>query len=222
MDGIDGVNSTEAVAKSFPAYPDIGHETSQNPSATQSHVVLRWLRHDIPFISMLLLALFGVVFRLPVIYWVILTPVFAVISIAAGWFHFTTRRERFGLVFRLALDWCALLLAIYLLSNAGVQGVLNVNATSLAMMTLLALGTFVAGVQARVWQISAVGGALFAVIPSLAWLERSPLLFTAVAIVAIALSGVAWWVSQGRLEPGGSMDELGGFWVTRLIRRTSG
>jgi hypothetical protein len=148
------------------------HEITQNQLAAQSHVVLRWLRHDLPYISMLLLALLGVVFRLPVIYWVILTPVFAVISIASGWFHFTTRRERLGLVFKLALDWCALLLSIYLLSNAGVQGVLNVNATTLAMMTLLALGTFVAGVQARVWQISAVGGALFAAIPSLAWLER--------------------------------------------------
>lgn len=203
MDVIDGVNSTDAVAQSHPAYPDVSHETTPNPPSAQSHVVLRWLRHDIPFISMLLLGLLGVVFRLPVIYWVILTPVFAVISIASGWFHFKTRRERLGLVFRLALDWSALLLAIYLLSNAGVQGVLNVNATSLAMMTLLALGTFVAGVQARVWQISAVGGALFAVIPSLAWLERSPLLFSAVAIIAIALSGLAWWVSQGRLGPDG-------------------
>ena len=40
---------------------------------------------------------------------------------------------------------------------------MNPNATSLGMMTLLALGTFVAGVQARVWQICAVGGVLFPV-----------------------------------------------------------
>jgi hypothetical protein len=46
------------------------------------------------------------------------------------------------------LSWCAVLLAIYLLYDRGVQGVLNANANSLAMMILLALGTFVAGVQA--------------------------------------------------------------------------
>ncbi len=39
-----------------------------------------------------------------------------------------------------------------LLSNDGVRGVMNANATSVSMMTLLALGTFVAGVQARVYR----------------------------------------------------------------------
>jgi hypothetical protein len=206
MDVIGGINSKDTSAQSYRATADETEgrqEITQNKRAAQTHVVLRWLRHDVPYISMLLLGLLGVVFKLSVIYWVIITPVFAVISIASGWRHFTSRAERFDLVFRLALDWCALLLSFYLLSNTGVKGVLNVNATSLTMMTLLALGTFVAGVQARVWQISAVGGILFAVVPSLAWLEQSPLLFTAVAIMAVALSGLAWWVSKGRLGPDG-------------------
>jgi hypothetical protein len=160
------------------------------------HVALRWLLHDIPYIAMLLLALVGVVLRLPVIYWVILTPVFGVISIAEGRNHFVTRTERLGFVFRVTLDWCALLLAIYLLYNSGVQGVMNANATSLGMMTLLALGTFVAGVQARVWQICAVGGVLFLAVPGLGWLDQSPLLLTAGTCLIIALGGVGWWVSQ--------------------------
>jgi hypothetical protein len=62
---------------------------------------------------MLLLALAGVIFRLPVSYWVILMPVFGFISVAAGWRHFVTRNARLELVCRLALSWCALLLAIY-------------------------------------------------------------------------------------------------------------
>lgn len=193
MNGIDRVNRATA------GETEGSKETAQN----QSHVVLRWLRHDIPYISMLLLALGGVVFRLSVIYWIILTPVFAIISIVSGWRHFVTRGERFDLVFRLALDWCALLLSIYLLFNTGVQGVLNVNATSISVMTLLALGTFVAGVQARVWQISVVGGALFVATPSLAWLERSPFLLTGAVVVTIALSGLAWWASQERMGPVG-------------------
>jgi hypothetical protein len=159
-------------------------------------VFLRWLVHDSPYIAMLLLALVGVVFRLPVSYWVILTPAFGVISVAAGWRHFVTRNARLELIYKLALSWCALLLAIYLLYNNGVQGVLNANATSLAMMVLLALGTFVAGVQANVWRICAVGGVLFLAVPGLGWLDQSPLLLTAATLVIIALGGLAWWMNQ--------------------------
>jgi len=154
------------------------------------------LLDDLPYAAMLALALTGVVLRLPVVYWVILAPVFGVISIAEGWSHFANRAERLGLMWRLALDWCAVLLSIYLLYNSGVQGVLNANATSLAMMTLLALGTFVAGVQSRVWEICAVGGVLFAAVPALGWLDQSPLLLTFAACVIVALVGVAWWITR--------------------------
>lgn len=160
--------------------------------------VLQWFLHDIPYIAMLALALAGVVLRLPVVYWVILMPVFAAITIGEGWRHFSDRTEKLGLFFRVSLNWCALLLAIYLLSNDGVKGVLNANAVSLSMMTLLALGTFVAGVQARVWQICAVGCALFAAVPGLGWLDQSPLLLTAATCVIVALGGLAWWVNDRR------------------------
>jgi len=159
---------------------------------------MQWFLHDMPFIAMLLLALLGLVLRLSVSYWIVLTPVFGVISIAEGWNQFVTRSERLGLVYRLALIWCALLLAIYLLYNSGVQGVMNANATSLAMMILLALGTFVAGVQARVWQISTIGGVLFLAVPGLGWLDQSPLLLAAATCFIIALGGLAWWVSHGK------------------------
>jgi len=165
------------------------------PVRTRS-VMLSWLLHDIPYIAMLLLALVGVVLRLPVIYWVILTPVFGIISIIEGWRNFLTRTERLGFVVRVALDWCALMLAIYLLYNSGVQGVMNANATSLGMMILLALGTFVSGIQARVWKICAIGGVLFLAVPGLGWLDQSPLLLTAATCLIIALGGVAWWVSR--------------------------
>jgi hypothetical protein len=161
----------------------------------RSHIA-QWLLHDSPFIAMLLLALIGVIFRLSVAYWIILTPVFGVISIAAGWRHFQGRTAQLGLVYRLALCWAALLLAVYLLYSSGVQGVLNANASALTMMTLLALGTFVAGVQAQVWRICAVGLVLFLAVPGLGWLDQSPLLWTAATVVIIACGGLAWWVTE--------------------------
>jgi hypothetical protein len=166
--------------------------------ARERSIVMQWILHDIFYIAMLVLALVGVVFRLPVNYWVILIPVFGAITIAEGWTHFTDRAERLGLLYRVGLSWCALLLAIYLLSNTGVQGVMNANATSLSMMILLALGTFVAGVQSRVWQICAVGGLLFLAVPGLGWLDQSPLLLTAATCIIVLLGGTVWWVSQKR------------------------
>jgi hypothetical protein len=183
MDGVERVAG--------PAVPG----AKVGPTPRQSTVV-RWLVHDSPYIAMLLLALIAVVLRLPGIYWVILVPVFGVISGAEGWRHFEGRSERLSLLCGLALSWLALLLAILLLSESGVQGVMNANATSIAMMILLALGTFVAGVQARVWQICAVGGLLFLAVPGIGWLDQSPLLIAAAVFGVIALGGVGWWLSQ--------------------------
>ena len=189
----------------IPAAPSAAKAQGNKKTATDpalpesaSSLALKWFLHDIPFLAMLLLALTGVIVRMPLIYWVILIPVFAVISIAEGWQHFVLKSQHPMLVYGIALNWCALLLSIYLLFNSGVQGVMNANATSLAMMILLALGTFVAGVQARVWQICAVGGVLFLSVPGLGWLDQSPLLLAAAAFLIIALSGVAWWATQRR------------------------
>jgi hypothetical protein len=173
-------------------------DTVRADIAPERSAALRWLFNDIPYLAMLALAAIGVVLRLPVSYWVVITPVFAAISVFEGWRHFTDKTQKLGFVLRLSLDWAALLLAIYFLYNSGVQGNMNVNATSLVMMTLLALGTFVAGVQARVWQICAVGGVLFLAVPALGWLDQSPLLLVAGASVTVVLASLAWWFTPRR------------------------
>jgi hypothetical protein len=165
-------------------------------------VVLKWLIHDIPYIAMLLLALAGVVFRLPALYWIILFPVFAIISIAEGRNRFDSRKEHAMFVIGIGLNWAALLLAVYLLYSGGVAGVMNANANSLAMMILLALGTFCAGVQARIWQLGAVGALLFLAVPALGWLDQSPLLLTAATVVIVAMGGGAWWLTSRTMKIG--------------------
>ena len=179
-------------------------DTAQPPSVPitaaaprqRQHGVVRWLLDDSPYIAMLALALCGVLLRLPVGYWVILTPVYGVICIIAGWRHFTTSQEHLQLVYSQALNWAALCVAVYLLYADGVQGVLNANSSSLAMMTLLALGTFVAGVQARLWRTCAVGALLFVAVPAVGWLDQSAMLLLAATAAVIAIGAFVWWLDQ--------------------------
>jgi len=149
---------------------------------------------------MLLLAVAGVMFRLSVDYWIIITPIFALISIIEGWSHFATQNDKLGFVFRIAAIWFAVALSIYVFDNTSVKGVMTPNATSLAIITLLALGTFVAGVQAHVWQICAVGGLLFVSVPGVGWLEESPLLIMGVMVLLIMFGAVAWRIEESRVS----------------------
>jgi len=163
--------------------------------AARPFTIRRWLLHDSPYILMLALALVGVTFRTEVLYWMALTPVFGVTCIIAGWGRAETRAGRLQLVYSQVLIWCALIFAIYVLYN---QGLVAVNGSSLAMMTLLALGTFVAGVQARLWQTCAVGVLLFLAVPGIGWLNQSSLLLDGIALTVIVVGGLTWWLTERR------------------------
>jgi hypothetical protein len=157
-----------------------------------------WLARDWPYATMLVLAFVGVTFRMSVAYWVVLTPLFGIISMVAGWRHVALPEERVPMLYALALDWLALIVAIFVLYNYSVGAVLNANAMSLSLMTLLALGTFVAGVQARVWRISAVGTILLTAVPIIGWLDNSIMFLAAIAVLVIAVGGVIRWVTRRR------------------------
>jgi hypothetical protein len=173
-------------------------EVESVTSPRQRSALRSWLLHDSPYITMLLLALVGVVLRLPAGYWLLLTPLFGVICVVAGWRQFESSEARRQMLYALTMDWLALIVAIYVLTNTGVQGVLNANASSLALMTLLGLGTFVAGVQARVWRIGAVGAILLLAVPAMGWVDQSALLLVTATAAVIAIGGVVWWFDQRR------------------------
>jgi hypothetical protein len=158
----------------------------------------RWLLADSPYILMLVLPLAGVTFRLPVGYWVSLIPIFGAICIVAGWSRVDSRDARLRLIVMQTLNWAAFLLATYLVFSSAVQGLLNPVASSLMMLTLLALGTFVAGIQALVWRLCVAGGTLFLAVPAVGWLKQSAALLLLATLVVIALGGLTWWVSERR------------------------
>jgi hypothetical protein len=77
-----------------------------------------------------------------------------------------------------------------------VGAVVNDDATGIALLTILALGTFLAGLQARVWRVCVVGLFLAISVPAIAWLDRSALFLTLAALLVLLVAGssVIWWL----------------------------
>jgi hypothetical protein len=93
-----------------------------------------------------------------------------------------------------ALHWLAFVAAMWLMFLPAVRGVVNDNATSLSLLILLALGTFVAGVHARVWRICLVGVFLGASVPAVAWFQESAMLLLVGALLLVVVVAVFWWL----------------------------
>jgi hypothetical protein len=70
---------------------------------------------------------------------------------------------------------------------------LNVDATGLAILMLLALGTFIAGVHTFDWQVSLLGAAMALCVPGIAWIERSAFLVLLIVIAVVGI-GLAVWL----------------------------
>jgi Flp pilus assembly protein TadB len=74
-----------------------------------------------------------------------------------------------------------------------VQRVFSSSATGLAIFTLLALGTFTAGVHVLSWQVCLLGLIMALGVPVIAWIENSVLIFVLIVAVAVAIGVVVWW-----------------------------
>ena len=64
-----------------------------------------------------------------------------------------------------ALHWIAVIVAMYLVFVADVKQMMNSDASALVVLTLLALGTFTAGVHVAAWRICLVGVVLALAVP---------------------------------------------------------
>jgi len=160
----------DSVVDTAPADGELADRPTAITTAPEGPTFRSWLLKEAPYIAMLSLALIGITFHLPLTYWMVLTQ---------------------------ALSWGALVLAIIVLYDDGAQGVLNANGSSLAMITLLALGTFLAGLQAEVWRTCGVGVILFLSVPAIGWLQQSSILLVVGTLGVLAVGGATWYLSRG-------------------------
>jgi hypothetical protein len=151
-----------------------------------------------PYLVMLVLALFGVAFtsitRQPMTwYWFLLAPFIGLVCVITRWPALKSRDQRLELVWTQALHWAAVLAAMNLLYVADVGQTMSTDSRALYVLTLLALGTFTAGVHIAAWRICLVGVILALGVPAIAWLQQSALLLSLAVVVVVGVGAPLWW-----------------------------
>ncbi len=169
--------------------------TAKSPHAT-AHLSF-WIR-ELPFTAVLILTVAGVAYtsfsKQPIVgYWEILAPIIGLVCVAAGWQEARDRTARLRLIVTQALHWGAFLVVMNMLLLTSVQRTFTATATALAVFTLLALGTFTAGIQVLSWQVCLLGLIMALGIPAIAWIENSALIVVLIAGAAVGIAAVLWW-----------------------------
>jgi hypothetical protein len=120
-------------------------------------------------------------------YWIVLAPFYGVICVITRWRYIEGKAPRWQLIQTQTLHWVAVIVAMYLVFVADVRQMMNPDASALMVLTLLALGTFTAGVYVAAWRICLVGVVLALAVPAIAWLDQATLLLLLIATVLVAI-----------------------------------
>src|SRR6516164_6758156 len=171
------------------------------PSSRQSGMAL-FLWQQLPYIVALVLAIAGVAYtnasRQPLVgYWEFLALAIGVVCVIHKWPEIDGKEAQWRLIWTQALHWIAVLITMNIMLASGVQKLLPTPATSLVLLMLLALGTFLAGVSLLSLQIAFLGLAMGLAIPAISWLQESVIFFLLGAVLLIGL-GITFWLSQDR------------------------
>ena len=126
-------------------------------------------------------------------YWVTMTPIAALLCIAAGWGHLPRGRGRLEMVAIQFGQWAAVLVAMYLIHVSNVGGLVTHDALGSILLTLLALGVFISGLDLRTWKLCVAGVFLAIAVPFVAWFENAALFMCLIGVVLIALGLLTWW-----------------------------
>ena len=160
------------------------------------------LLRALPYLIILILTLVGVAYtsinKKPLIYyWEFLAVLTGILCVISGWPH-AGKDGRVRLVSTQALHWAAFLGAMNLLLYTDVQQMLNADATGLATLLLLALGTFVAGVHTLSWQTGVLGVVMALAVPAIAWVEESALIIVLAGAALIVVASLFWWLGHSK------------------------
>ena|ERR1700730_2154153 len=176
-----------------------------SPPAT--HRLSFWIK-ELPFALVLLLTTLGVAYtsltKQPLVgFWELLAPLIALVCIGSGWPSATDRTARLTLIGSQALHWLAFIVVMNMLLLPSVQRNFTATSTAIAVFTLLALGTFTAGLQVFSWQVCALGLVMALTVPAVTWIENSALIVAVIFVLMLAVGVVVWWHwrKSARVDP---------------------
>jgi hypothetical protein len=183
-------------------------EGAQPPSTHSGMAHFLW--QQLPFVVALVLAIAGVAYtnasHQPLVgYWEFLALAIGVVCVITKWPEIDGKEARWRLIWTQALHWVAVLVTMNIMLVSGVQQLLPTPATSLVLLTLLALGTVLAGVSLLSLQISFLGLAMGIAVPAISWLQQSVIFFLLGAVLLIGL-GITFWLRQDRRPQATSAD----------------
>jgi hypothetical protein len=160
----------------------------------------RWisLLAELPYFAIVVIGIVGVSWTTMLgvsvaTYWVTMTPIAAVLCILVGWAHLPEGRRRFEMVAIQLGQWAAFLVAMYLMHVSTVEGLVTHDAIGSILLTLLALGVFISGLDLRTWKLCVAGAFLALAVPFVAWVADAGLFIFLIGIVLIALGLLFWW-----------------------------
>jgi hypothetical protein len=170
----------------------------REPERARSRWIWAAVLDNLPFVAIIVLGLVGsgwtsITSAPSARYWVIVTPLIAIICVAAGWRE-QASGERLRMVITQVLQWIAVLIAMYLLTISTVEQTLSANATGLMLLTVLALGVFVSGLHLASWKLCITGAFLAVSVPAIAWIQNAALLLLLAGVALIALLILYWWL----------------------------
>jgi hypothetical protein len=156
-----------------------------------------FLRRKLPFLVLLVMAIVGVAYTAmsgaPLVgYWELLALATGFVCVVTQWASAGDKEARLRLMITQALHWAAILVTMNIVLLPGVQSMLPAPATGLVLLTLLALGTFLAGVNFLSLQICFLGVAMALAVPAIAWLKQSALFLLLAAVLVIGLVMTFW------------------------------
>jgi hypothetical protein len=185
------------------------HETAASLPAGPASPVVRaeasLVRRKLPYLVLLGLAIIGIAYtnfsHQPLNgYWEFLAIATGAVCIATAWPKAPDRSARFRLVWTQALHWITLLVTMNIVLLPGFQTLLPTQASSLVIMMLLALGTFLAGITILSWEICLLGLALAISVPTIVWVKQSALFLLLGALIIVGLGMVFWPRRKAKLQ----------------------
>ena len=180
-------------------------DASSSPAEDHSTSKAGLIGRQLPFLAILVLAIGGVAYtnisQRPLVgYWEFLAIAMGIVCVVTRWPALEDKQARFRLMWVQALHWLAVLVTMNIMLLSGVQQLIPTLATSLVLLMLLALGTFLAGVHLLSLQIGFLGVALALAVPAISWVKQSAL-FLILAVVFFAGLAMAFWSYWGDTHP---------------------